>query len=97
MSSPGPTATLRMPEVSRFYGIVIKIFYDDHNPPHFHAEYGEHEVLVNINTLAVLGGGLPARALGLVTEWASLRQQDLRAAWQRASQLQPPGKIEPLP
>jgi hypothetical protein len=86
-----------MPEVSRFYGIVIKIFYDDHNPPHFHAEYGEHEVLVNINTLAVLGGGLPARALGLVTEWASLRQHDLRAAWQRASQLQPPGKIEPLP
>jgi hypothetical protein len=63
-----------MPEVSRFYGIVIKIFYDDHNPPHFHAEYGEHEVLVNINTLAVLGGGLPARALGMVTEWASLRQ-----------------------
>ena len=69
-----------MPEVSRFYGIVIRIFYDDHNPPHFHAEYGEHEVLVNINTLAVLGGGLPARALGLVTEWASLRQQDLRGA-----------------
>ena len=47
-----------MPEVSRFYGIVIRIFYDDHNPPHFHAEYGEHEVLVNINTLAILGGGL---------------------------------------
>ena len=58
-----------MPEVSRFYGIVIRIFYDDHNPPHFHAEYGEHEVLVNINTLALLGGSLPARALGLVTEW----------------------------
>jgi hypothetical protein len=58
-----------MPEVSRFYGIVVRIFYDDHNPPHFHAEYGEHEVLVNINTLAFLGGSLPARALGLVTEW----------------------------
>jgi hypothetical protein len=52
-----------MPEIARFYGIVIRIFYDDHNPPHFHAEYGEHEVLVNINTLAVLGGGLPAREL----------------------------------
>jgi hypothetical protein len=50
-----------MPEVSRVYGIVIKIFYDDHNPPHFHAEYGEHEVLTNINALAILGGGLPAR------------------------------------
>ena len=44
-----------MPEVSRFYGIVVKIFSDDHNPPHFHAEYGEHEVLVNINTLAIRG------------------------------------------
>ncbi len=47
-----------MPEVSRFYGIVVRIFYDDHNPSHFHAEYGEHEVLVNINTLAILGGNL---------------------------------------
>lgn len=51
-----------MPEVSRFYGIVVRIFYDDHNPPHLHAEYGEHEVLVNINTLAILSGNLPARA-----------------------------------
>ena len=59
-----------MPEVSRFYGIVIKIFYDDHNPPHFHAEYGEYEVLVSINTLALIGGRLPARALGMATEWA---------------------------
>ena len=86
-----------MPEVSRFYGIIIKLFYDDHNPPHFHAEYGAHEVLVNINTLAVLSGSLPARALGLVTEWASLHQPELRAAWERASRLQPPGKIQPLP
>jgi Domain of unknown function (DUF4160) len=58
-----------MPEVSRFYGIIIRIFYDDHNPPHLHAEYGGHEVLLNINTLAILGGNLPARALGMVTEW----------------------------
>ena len=59
--------------------------------------YGEHEALVNINTLAILGGRLPARALGLVTEWASLHQQALRAAWERASRLRPPGRIEPLP
>lgn len=52
-----------MPEVSRFYGIVVKIFYADHNPSHFHAEYGDYEVLVNINTLAILDGSLPARAL----------------------------------
>jgi uncharacterized protein DUF4160 len=62
-----------MPEVSRFYGLVIKIFYDDHNPPHFHVEYGEYEVLVNINTLAIMSGRLPARALGMSTEWASRR------------------------
>jgi hypothetical protein len=49
-----------MPEVSRFYGIVVRIFYDDYNPPHFHAEYGEHEVLVNVLTLAILSGSLPA-------------------------------------
>jgi hypothetical protein len=86
-----------MPEVSRFYGIVIRIFYDDHNPPHFHAEYGEYEILININSLAILSGALPARALGMVTEWASLHQRELLAAWERASRLQPPGKIEPLP
>lgn len=83
--------------MSRFYGIVVKISCDDHNPSHFHAEYGEHEVLVNIKTLAILSGSLPARALGLVAEWASLHQQELQAAWERASRLQPPGKIEPLP
>ena len=86
-----------MPEVSRFYGLVIKIFYDDHNPPHFHAEYGEYEALVNINTLAMMDGRLPARALGMVTEWGSLHQQELRTAWERAKRLLPPGQIEPLP
>jgi hypothetical protein len=86
-----------MPEVSRFYGIVIKMFYDEHNPPHFHAEYGEYEVLVNINTLAIIGGRLPARALGMATEWAALHQQELRAAWERARQFQSPGHIDPLP
>src|SRR5256712_4909429 len=74
-----------MPEVSRFYGIVIKIFYDDHNPPHFHAEYGEHEVLVSISTLAILSGSLPARALGLVTEWASLHLPAARPEGSRRS------------
>ena len=93
----GPARPAGMREVSRFYGIVIRIFYDDHNPPHFHAEYGEHEVLVNINTLAILSGSLPARALGMVTEWASLHQRELLVSWERASRLQPPGKIAPLP
>ncbi len=85
-----------MPEVSRFYGIVIKIYYADHHPPHFHAQYGEEEALIAIETSAVIAGRLPPRALGLVIEWAALHQQELEAAWQRAKNLEPPGKIEPL-
>ena len=57
-----------MPEISRFYGIVIRMYFNDHLPPHIHAEYGEYEILVNINTLAVISGKLPSRALGLVAE-----------------------------
>jgi phosphomannomutase len=57
-----------MPEIARFYGIIIKMFFEDHNPPHFHAQYGELEVLIDINTFAVFAGHLPPRALGLVIE-----------------------------
>jgi hypothetical protein len=53
-----------MPEISRFYGIVIKIYFDDHLPPHFHAEYGEDEILLNVTTLAVIAGKIPPRAMG---------------------------------
>ncbi len=86
-----------MPEISRFYGIVIKMYFDDHHPPHFHAEYGESQAVVNIETLAVIAGYLPPRAMGLMTEWASLHQQELRAAWDKAKNLEPVGQIEPLP
>jgi hypothetical protein len=57
-----------MPEISRFYGIVIKMFFDDHNPPHFHAQYSGQEAVIDIRTLALISGRLPARALGLVAE-----------------------------
>ena len=57
-----------MPEISRFYGIVIKMFYNDHQPPHFHAEYSGGQMLVNLNTLAVIAGKLSPRATGLVME-----------------------------
>ncbi len=86
-----------MPEISRFYGIVIKMFYDDHQPPHFHVEYAEHQAVVSIETLALIGGTLPPRALGLVAEWAALHQEELREAWQRAKNLEPAGRIDPLP
>lgn len=86
-----------MPEISRFYGIVIKMYFDDHQPPHFHAEYGESQVVVNITTLAVIAGKIPPRAMGLVTEWASLHQQELQTAWKKAKNLEPVEMIEPLP
>jgi Domain of unknown function (DUF4160) len=86
-----------MPEICRFYGIVIRMFFADHVPPHFHAEYGEHQARIAIDNLAVLSGGLPPRAMGLVAEWATLHQQELRAGWERAVKLESPGHIDPLP
>ncbi len=85
-----------MPEVCRFYGIVIRMYAHDHSPPHFHAVYGEHEALVEIENLEIVRGALPARARRLVLEWASLRRPELQEAWQRARNLEPPGKIAPL-
>ena len=77
-----------MPEISRFFGIVIKMYFEDHQPPHFHAEYGEHEALIDIHALAVIGGRLPPRALGLVVEWAFQHQAELLVLWKRAVQHQ---------
>jgi hypothetical protein len=85
-----------MPEISRFYGIVIKMFFDDHNPPHFHALYGEYEVLINMNSFAVFAGNLPPRALGLVIEWATQHQDELLINWERAKGQESLSKIEPL-
>ena len=85
-----------MHEISRFYGIIIKMYFDEHLPPHFHAEYGEHEGLVNINTLALISGKLPPRALGLTVEWASLHQEELAALWGKARKMESLGKITPL-
>ena len=86
-----------MPEICRFYGIVIKIYFADHSPPHLHAEYGSEEALLNIETLAVIAGNLPPRAISMVKEWTSLHRGELQVAWERAKNLQSPGKIAPLP
>jgi len=66
-----------MPEISRFYGIIIAIFYDEHNPPHFHARYGEYKAAIKIENFSILKGKLPPKALGLVMEWASLHKDEL--------------------
>jgi uncharacterized protein DUF4160 len=85
-----------MPEICAFYGIVITIYFDDHLPAHFHAEYGGDEVLLNIDTLSVVAGKLSARAMSLVMEWASLHREELKGAWQKTQNLERPGNIDPL-
>jgi len=85
-----------MPELTRFYGIIIRMYFDDHSPPHFHAFYAEYEAVISIENLAILKGELPARARGLTIEWAQKHQDDLKSAWDKASMLENPGKIEPL-
>ena len=85
-----------MPELSRFYGIIIRMFYGDHAPPHFHAVYQGEEVQVNIETLEVITGSISRRALSFVLEWASLHREELRRAWAAAAHYQEPDKIKPL-
>lgn len=85
-----------MPRVCQFYGIVICIYFKDHNPPHFHAYYAGMEAEFSIETLEVIAGKLPPRAMGMVLEWAALRRVDLRRAWAQGSQPAPIDPIEPL-
>lgn len=85
-----------MPEICRFFGIVIKMFFDDHNPPHFHAEYGGDVALFDISILSFFSGRLPPRVMGFVVEWATIHQQELFDDWERAQTQQDLLKIAPL-
>ncbi len=85
-----------MPKVSEFFGITIYMFYDDHPGPHFHATYNGREVKVRIADLSVMAGGLSARAMGLVIEWAAQQRAALGENWTRASQRLPLEKIPGL-
>lgn len=85
-----------MPTLSIFFGIVIRMYYDDHAPPHFHAIYGEHEAKVAIETLEVIEGKLPRRAIGLVLDWAELHRGELRDNWNKAQEHTPLSPIQPL-
>ena len=85
-----------MPEISRFFGIIVAMFFDDHNPPHFHARYGKDGVTIEIASLRVLEGQIPARALGLVIEWALQHQKELLQDWDLAKNNKPLKKIPPL-
>ena len=90
-----------MPRISDFYNIVIWMYWNDHEPPHFHAEYKEHEVLIEIEPLfeeqyVIYAGSLPSRALGLVKEWAFLHKTELRDNWETYRRGKPPLPIQPL-
>lgn len=85
-----------MPRISAFYGIVISMYFDDHDPPHFHATYGEYRARILIESLQPMDRGLPTRALRLIDEWATLHQGELRANWDRAQARQPLSTIDPL-
>jgi len=84
-----------MPEICRFLGIVIGMFYRDHPPPHFHATYGEYEITVDIET-GVVHGDFPKRALRLVLEWLDLHKEELLEDWRLVEARRPLQKIAPL-
>lgn len=85
-----------MPTISIFYGIIIQMFWEDHAPPHFHALYAEYEAMIDIQTLAVVQGEMPRRALSLILEWASEHRTELLEDWNLCDQRQPLKKIAPL-
>jgi len=84
-----------MPEICRFFGIVILMNYNDHNPPHFHAVYGDQEITVDINS-GLVKGEMSKRALSLIIEWYELHREELLGDWNLARQREPLKKIQPL-
>jgi hypothetical protein len=71
-----------MPEICRFLGIVITMYFDEHSPPHFHVRYNEYRASIEIESLNVMAGRIPARVRGLVEEWAELHRRELLEMWQ---------------
>ncbi len=85
-----------MPEISLFGGIRITMYYSDHNPPHFHAEYGDFKALIDIQHGYVIKGALPSRQLKYVLAWCEMHQDELMQNWELAKDAQPLNKITPL-
>jgi hypothetical protein len=85
-----------MPIISRFFGIIIRMFFNEHAPPHFHAEYAEYRAVIDIRSLEVIEGKLPRRALELVLDWAELHRDELMRDWELCQQHQQPVEIAPL-
>ncbi len=85
-----------MPEISRFFGIVIAMYYKEHAPPHFHAKYGEQRAAFSILDLRIIEGSVPRRVVALVLEWASDHRDELMEDWRRVERREELLKIEPL-
>ncbi|WP_137152773.1 DUF4160 domain-containing protein [Devosia sp. FKR38] len=86
-----------MPTISWFYGIAIRMYWNDHSPPHFHALYGDDEATIALSDLTILEGYIPKRALTIVCEWAALHREELERDWELCRLKQMPDKIAPLP
>lgn len=85
-----------MPEISRFYGIIITMYYNDHNPPHFHARYGDDVVIVSIEDMEIIEGNFPSRASNMVLEWAKQNKIKLQENWDNIRNEKPVFRIDPL-
>ncbi len=85
-----------MPEISRFLGIIIAMYYNDHSPPHFHAKYGGFEIKVDLQSGEIIDGTFPTRAKKLVMEWYNLHRDELEEDWRLAKDRKPLNRIEPL-
>lgn len=85
-----------MPELSRFFGVVIAMYFNDHGTPHFHARYGSFKAKIQVDPLVLIAGELPPRALGFVVEWATLHRQELLNAFAEVIAHRVPAKIPPL-
>lgn len=85
-----------MPQISLFRGIKITMYYNDHNPPHFHAEYAGHKCLVDIQEGCIIQGALPARQLKLVLAWNELHRDELMQNWELAKEAKPLNTIDPI-
>jgi hypothetical protein len=85
-----------MPTISVFFGITIRMYFDDHSPPHFHVYYGEHAATIEIDSLRLRYGRLPRRVTALVLEWAAEHREELKANWMLAEKHEALNSISPL-
>jgi len=92
---PGTIATV--PTISSFYGILIRMYFGDHPPPHFHVRHGEHKARFAITSAELIEGDLPSRAERMVREWASWHREELEENWRRCERRVPLQPVEPLP